>query len=157
MFAKHIRNSCLFLLLSLWIGVAAQSGNSYEGDGLVFFLGKDAKGPELKDLKAHYNFEMANESHYLSQNGIELVLRGSTLYEIHLYKGSAVYGNYTGRLPKKLKFGMTSAEVKSMLGKPSLSYSSGYCEYEYATHLLSFWFDGGKLSQVILSVKAVSF
>ncbi|MES2620116.1 MAG: hypothetical protein V4615_04620 [Bacteroidota bacterium] len=157
MFTKHLRNACLFLMLSLWLGAAAQSGNSYEGDGLVFFLGKNATGPELKDLKAHYHFEMANESHYLSQNGIELVLRGSSLYEIHLYKGSAVYGNFTGKLPKNLKFGMASGEVKAVLGKPSLSYSSGYCEYEYPTHLLSFWFDGGKLSQVILSVKSVSF
>ena len=149
-----------FLLLCLVVTAFAfplnlfsQSVSGYEGDGLSFFLGKSSIGAELKDLKAHYKCEMANELHYLSKDGIELVLSGQTLNEIHLYKSSAVYGTYIGKLPKKLRFGTTPEDVRHLLGKPSLSYNSGYCEYEYPGFVLSCWFDSGRLTQVILSAK----
>jgi hypothetical protein len=152
MSAKFIRYCCLAFCLPA-LGVFAQGTLSYEGDALVKYLGKEASSNDLKDLKAAYNFEMANEAHYLSKGGVELILRGNTLSEIHLYKGSAVYGNYTGQLPKKLKFGLTSGEVKHLLGKPSISYNSGYCEYEYPGYVLSCWFDESHLSMVGLALR----
>ena len=131
----------------------AQSGNNYEGDILVYFLGKAANSVELKDLKANYKCEMANEAHYLSKDGIELILRLGVLNEIHLYNASAVYGSFTGLLPNKVKFGMTSSDAKRLLGKPIVSYNSGYCEYEYPNYILSLWFESGKLKQVGVATK----
>ena len=77
-----------------------------------------------------YNFEMANEAHYLSKDGIELILKNGILDQISLYKTSSVYGNYTGKLPHDLVFGMTSANVKQLLGKTKIVYTSGYAEFE---------------------------
>ncbi len=153
MMAKHILNAILGLMMFLTQTVFAQTGSNYEGDVLVYFLGKSSASLELKDLKANYKCEMANDAHYLSKAGIELILKNSTLNEIHLYNGSAVYGSFTGKLPNNLKFGMTSSDVKRLLGKPIVSYNSGYCEYEYANYILSCWFDGGKLNQMGVAVK----
>lgn len=132
--------------------VCAQSTN-YESNKLVDFLGKTSESNDLKDLKANYKCEMANEQHYLSRGGIELILRNNKLNEVHLYGKSAVYGSFMGVLPNKLKFGMSSSEAKRLLGKPVVSYNSGYCEYEYPNYTLSCWFDGGTLSQVGIAVR----
>lgn len=152
---RNFFRSALLIVLFFTQPAAAQTGNNYEGDVLVYFLGKPANSSELKDLKANYKCEMANEAHYLSKAGIELILRKNVLNEIHLYNGSAVYGNFAGLLPKKLKFGMSSSDVKRLLGKPIVSYNSGYCEYEYSNYILSCWFDGGKLSQIGVATKTL--
>ncbi|MCX6197699.1 MAG: hypothetical protein NTY88_00570 [Bacteroidetes bacterium] len=112
----------------------AQGG--FEGNALISFLGKNSSSTDLKDLKANYKCEMANELHYLSRGGIELILKRNELNEIHLYGSSAVYGKFAGALPNKLKFGMVSGEVKRLLGKPIVSYNSGYCEYEFSNYIL---------------------
>lgn len=148
-------STILLLALSVFFmpGVSAQSSSNYEGDVLVYFLGKSAGSIELKDLKANYRCEMANEAHYLSKGGIELILKNNLLNEIHLYNGSAVYGSFAGKLPNNLKFGMSAGDVKRLLGKPIVSYNSGYCEYEFANYILSCWFDGSKLNQMGVAVK----
>ena len=128
-----------------------QSG--FDGNALPSFLGKPASGSELKDLEANYHCEMANEAHYLSKDGIELLLKGGSLTEIHLFNKSAVYGSFTAKLPNNLKFGMSSGEVKGLLGKPTESYNSGYCEFELQSCVVSCWFEGGRLNQVGLAVK----
>lgn len=143
----------LFCLLASAQFLSAQSSEKFEGDNLILFLGKDASSEELKELKAYYNCEMANENHYLSKSGVELILNKHTLHEIHLFQSSVVYGSYKGVLPKKLKFGMFSSEVRKMFGKPLTSFSNGYTEYELASYILSCWFEGGKLSLVGVAVK----
>ncbi|MCS6933844.1 MAG: hypothetical protein NZM35_01660 [Chitinophagales bacterium] len=143
----------LHLVLPLWFTVSSFSQAKYDGDLLFTFLGKEAQSPELKELKAGYRCQMANENHYLSNEGIELILSKGVLYEIHLYASSAVYGNFTGKLPKNLRFGMFSSQVKALLGKPLVSYNSGYCEYEIDNYILSCWFEAGKLQQVGISLK----
>lgn len=143
----------IFFAIVFFAGQNSFAQSSFEGNGLVSFLGKNSSSTDLKDLKANYKCEMANELHYLSRGGIELILKNNSLNEIHLYGGSAVYGKFTGVLPNKLKFGMTSSNVKSILGKPVVSYNSGYCEYEFQNYILSCWFDGGTLSQVGIAVK----
>jgi hypothetical protein len=145
---------CLLAFCLFCCVLFAQTQGKYEGDALVSFLGKEATSTELKDLKAAYSFEMANDAHYLSKGGLELIMRGNMLSEIHFYKGSAVYGNYTGKLPRKLKFGMSTSEVRHLLGKPAVSYNSGYCEYEYPGYVLFCWFDGTRLTQVGLAAKS---
>ena len=84
-----------------------------------------------------------------------MILRNGSLNEVHLYNGSAVYGSFAGALPNKLKFGMSSSDVKRLLGKPIVSYNSGYCEYEYTNFILSCWLDGGKLTQVGVAMKTL--
>lgn len=133
--------------------LTAFAQNKYDGDMLTSFLGKSSASVELKDLKAGYNCQMANENHYLSRDGIELILSNGVLYEIHLYATSAVYGNFTGKLPKNLRFGMYSSELKNLLGKPLVSYNSGYCEYAVGDYLLSCWFEAGKLNQMGIALK----
>ncbi len=151
--AKFIRLGIFVTVLFCVLDTPAQSETHFEGETLTYFLGKNASSVEVKNLKADYKCEMANESHYISQDGLELILQKNILNEIHLYKSSAVYGTYKGKLPKNLKFGMSSGDVKHLLGKPAISYNSGYCEYEFKVYALSCWFDSGRLSQVSISVK----
>ncbi|MFN8287189.1 MAG: hypothetical protein U0V74_10570 [Chitinophagales bacterium] len=141
--------ACLGLVLLNFAG--AQS--IYEGDALSSYLGKAAGSQELKDLKANYSCEMANDEHYLSKGGIELILRNGSLNEMHLYRKSAVYGAYKGKLPNKLQFDMLPSEVKRLLGKPVVSYNSGYCEFDLGTYIVSCWFDSGRLDQVGVAMK----
>ncbi len=129
----------------------AQTG--FDGNSLVSFLGKEATSTELKDLKANYHCEMANDAHYLSKAGVELLLKEDLLNEIHLYNKSAVYGNFTGKLPNNLSFGMPAGEVKRLLGKPVVSYNNGYCEFEFSTYIISCWLEGGRLNQVGTAAK----
>ena len=143
----------LFTFLFLCISVSAQTETTFEGNGLISFLGKKVNSKEVKDLKSNYRCEMANELHYLSKDGIELIMRNNCLTEINLYAHSAVYGTYKGLLHKNLKFTMTSSEVKKLLGKPVINYNSGYCEYEYATYTLCCWFDGYTISQMGIAMK----
>lgn len=127
--------------------------SKYDGDMLINMLGKSSQSADLMDLKAGYNFKTANESHYLSTEGIELVLQNAVLSEIRLYKDSPVYGSFKGKLPKGLAFGLTVGEVKKMLGKPSVSYNTGYCEFIDNGQVISCWFDKDRLSQVDLGTK----
>ncbi len=143
---------CFLLVLCASPRLIAQGGK-YEGDALVSFLGKASTSQELKELKASYNCEMANEEHYLSKAGIELILRQGVLNEVHFYASSAVYGHFKGQLPNKLRFGMLPSEVKKILGKPTASYNSGYCEFELPTCVLSCWFESGKLEQIGIALK----
>lgn len=145
----------IFLAISicLFLSIPIFAQTNFEGNALVYFLGKSATGSEIKDLKANYHCQMANEAHYLSKDGIELILQRSSLCEIHLYGSSMVYGKFTGKLPNGLKFGMTSSEVKHLLGKPVVSYNNGYCEFELQNYVLSCWLDGGKLNQVGVATK----
>src|SRR5688572_2643547 len=154
---NHMKTIYIFLLTSLFLGLvnmaSAQSSNAYDGDMLAYYLGKSAKSTEIKELKAHYHAEMLNETHYLSKGGIELILKKGVLSEINIYRKSAVYGTFIDKLPKGLRFGMSSSEAKNLLGKPSTSYTSGYCEFEMDNYVLSCWFEGGKLSQLGLTIK----
>ena len=152
--AAKFSNFCFRIALIFFsLNLSAQSGSNYEGNQLALFLGKNATGSDLKDLKANYNCEMANDAHYLSKAGIELKLQKSLLNEINLYKSSAVYGSFKGKLPGNLRFGMSPGDVRRLLGKPVVSYNSGYCEFELRDYVLSCWFDSGVLTQVGLAMK----
>lgn len=132
----------------------AQSFGNFDGDVLFYFLSKASGSAEVKELKANYNCIMVNETRYLSSDGIELILQKNILSEINLYSKSAAYGAFTGKLPRKLRFGMTAGEVKQLLGKPLVSYNSGYSEFEYNNTIITCWFEKGRLSQVGLAAKS---
>ena len=128
--------------------------SKYDGDMLINMLGKSSQSADFNNLKTGYNFKVANEGHYLSTEGIELVLQNSVLNEIRLYKDSPVYGSFKGKLPKGLAFGLTVVEVKKILGKPSVTYSNtGYSEFIVEGQVISCWFDKDRLSQVDLGTK----
>lgn len=142
----------LVVIVLYCTGLFAQT--AFDGNALTALLGKSSTGAEFKELKDHYHCDMVNETHYTSKEGIELMVKGDVLSEIHLFTKNAVYGGFTGKLPDKLNFGMSSAEVKGLLGKPVVNYiSTGYCEFELAAYTVSCWFEGGKLTQVGFAVK----
>ena len=148
----YFRKVAALAVFSLLCAVIfAQS--KYDGDMFISALGKSSQTSELNQLKGSYNFQEVNENHYLSKEGIELVMLNDMLNEIRLYKESPVYGNFKGRLPRGLNFNLTSAEVKKALGKPSVSYTTGYCEFEVQGQVISCWFDKDRLSQVDLGTK----
>jgi len=133
--------------------VMSFSQSGYDGNLLINAVGKTDQSSEVSDLKASYHFQMANENHFLSKEGIELILQNATLSEIRIYKESTVYGNFKGKLPKGLSFNLSSAEVKKLLGKPSVSYNTGYCEFEVQGQIISCWFEKDHLSQVDIGSK----
>ncbi len=149
---KHIRR-LLLCTVAVFFNAMLWAQTACDGNALMNYLGKEASSSRLKELKACYRCEMVNEAHYLSKGGVELILQNSRLSEIHIYSKSAVYGTFTGVLPKTLKFGLSSGEVKKRLGHATVSYSSGYCEFEFADYTISCWLDKGKLSQVNLVLK----
>lgn len=117
-------------------------------------IGKPETSEEFKLLVSNYSLQTANSSRYQSNQGVEVILKDGKVSEIHLHKESSIYGSYKSELPSKLLFGMTTNEVKGLLGKPTTAYtSSGYNEYVYDTYVLSCWFENGLLSQVVISSK----
>jgi hypothetical protein len=129
--------------------IFAQS--QYDGEALTNFIGKDSGSSEVKNLENAYRCNMINENHYLSKGGIELILKDGVLTEINLYKKNTAYGNFTGKLPRGMAFGMSSAQVRSLLGKPNVAYASGYSEFDMPNCVIACWFDGDRLSQVGIS------
>jgi hypothetical protein len=143
-----------FFFVLVALQAKSQYYGGYDGDALFYYLGKAANSIEIKDLKAHYNCVMVNETRYLSNGGVELILKKGALSEINIYNKSAVYGVFADKLPKKLKFGMSSSEVKQLLGKALVSYNSGYSEFENNGVVITCWFEGSRLSQVGLALKS---
>ncbi len=138
----------LFAVFSFAFAQAAEDGS------FSSYLGKGAESQEIKKLESDYKCEMVNEDHYRSSTGMELIFKNGKLNQINLYKSSKVYGSFTGKLPNGLVFGSSSADVKKMLGKPSLEYSSsGYSEFELKDYGVSCWYENGQLSQISLALK----
>jgi hypothetical protein len=148
----YIRKALGFIACC-FIFVLSFAQGKYDGNMLINALGKSDQSPELTNLKASYNFQMANQNHYLSKEGIELVLQNSALSEIKIYKESPIYGSFKGQLPKGLSFGLSSGTVKGLLGKPSTSYNNGYCEFEVQGQVISCWFENDRLSQIDIGTK----
>jgi hypothetical protein len=142
----------IYAFLSVMPFCSSAQGHA-DGNMLTTYLGKSAESQELKNLESDYKFEMANDNHFLSKEGIELILKDGALQQINLYKSSQVYGSFAGKLPHDLAFSMTSGNVKQLLGKPLVAYSSGYAEFELNDCTISCWFDGDRLSQVTLNKK----
>ena len=143
---KGILTGAVMLLFVL--SATAQKENMYTAA-----LGKTADSPEFASLKGSQQFEMVNDQHYLSKNGVELILSGGVLNTINFYRKSEAYGNFNGTLPHGLKFGMAQAEVRNILGKPTVAYnSSGYLEFDVKGITYACSFTGGTLSQLGVSV-----
>lgn len=141
-----------YILSAFTLALFALSATAQQGDALTTQIGKSSN--ETKDLIKTYNLEMANNERYLGKEGIELIFKKDALNEIKIYNNSPVYGSFKHELPGKLKFGMSDAAVKQLLGKPTVAYNSnGYIEYQYDKYVLSCWFEAGKLNQVVIAAK----
>ena len=123
------------------------------GDAFSQYIGKGVASAEVKELIKNHHLEMVNNQRYNGKEGVELIFKNEMLNEVKLYNNSSVFGSYTHELPSKLKFGMNETEIKQLLGKPTVAYNSGYIEYQYPTYVLSCWFEGGKLNQVVIAAK----
>lgn len=142
-----MKSLTILFLSFLYVAVNAQ-------DDFANAIGKSTGSEEFKKFAADYKLEESNAARYQSKDGIEVILKGGAVNEIHLHKASPVFGSYTGKLPSNLTFGMSSEQVRGLLGKPNTAYtSSGYIEYEYPTYNLSCWFEEGTLRQVVVSAK----
>lgn len=144
---KEVFTGAVMLLFVLT--VAAQRGDMYTAA-----LGKTSDSPEFGALKGSQHFDMVNDQHYLSSDGLELILKEGTLSTINFYhNGGKAYGDFHGTLPHGLKFGMSEAEVRNILGKPTVAYnSSGYLEFDMQGITYACSFSGGALSQLGISV-----
>ena len=146
----YTRHFISLIITSLFI----LSASAQQGDALTKPIGKAPGSEEAKQLILTYNLSMANNERYLGKEGIELIFKKDALNEIKLYGNSDVYGSFKSELPHKLSFGMTDAAVKQLLGKPTVAYNTnGYIEYQKDTYVLSCWFEGGKLNQVVIAAK----
>ena len=141
-------------IVAFFLAVFAVAQSGYDGDALSAYLGKELKSQEVQGLITNYKCEISNPTHCASKDGLELVMKKEMVDEIHLYKSSPVYGSFTGKLPKGLKFGMSSGEIRGILGKPAVSYSNGYSEFELSNCGISCWFESGKLSQITISMRS---
>ncbi|MBL0308907.1 MAG: hypothetical protein IPP77_04285 [Bacteroidetes bacterium] len=152
---KTINNyQVLLYIVVMFISVGGHAQYAHYGDAFSPALGLEAQSPEVSELIANYHLEKANDAHYLSKEGVELVLKDGLLTSVRLYQNSPAYGKFIAVLPRQVKFGMSAGEIKALLGKPTVNYSSsGYSEFETDGKILSCWFEKGKLSQVSVSLK----
>ena len=147
---KHF--SPLLFVLALLVGNSAwaQSGAD-NSNQFVAALGKEPTSTEISTIISLYKLDAVNDAHYVSKNGVELLLHKGKVTDVQLFGKSAVHGSFTGALPNGLKFGMSSSTVKGLLGKPKVSYNNGYSEFEFPAYIVTCWYDGGMLSQVGLT------
>ncbi len=144
--------SPLLFVLALLVGNSAwaQSGAD-NSNQFVAALGKEPTSTEISTIISLYKLDAVNDAHYVSKNGVELLLHKGKVTDVQLFGKSAVHGSFTGALPNGLKFGMSSSTVKGLLGKPKVSYNNGYSEFEFPAYIVTCWYDGGMLSQVGLT------
>ena len=142
----------LSFALILMLSLRAQT---IEGDALVSIVGTKVDAPETVKFLEAYGIKTKGGAKYSStQNGLDLDTKNGTIISISIYDNSLMYGTFTKKLPKGVKFGTTTAEVIKTAGKPTTSYiSSGYTEYVVGKCVVSYWFEEGKMNQVTISLK----
>lgn len=148
---KKYFSPLMFVLVLLVSNTAWAQSGADNNNQFVAALGKEPASTEISTIKTSYKLEAVNDAHYVSKNGVELLLHNGKVTDVQLFGKSAVYGSFTGALPNGLKFGMSSGTVKGLLGKPKVSYNNGYSEFEFPAYIVTCWFDGGVLSQVGLT------
>jgi hypothetical protein len=126
-----------------------------EGDGLLNITGTEANNPGTKKFFEEYGIKKSQEGKYSSDKfGIDIGTSHDTLTSVTMYQTSEMYGTYTGKLPKGLRFGMSNPDIVKILGKPSLAYiNTGYMEYTYGRKVMACWFENKALNQVLITLK----
>jgi hypothetical protein len=142
----------LAFALLLMLSLRAQTT---EGDALISIIGSKVDAPATQKFFAAYEIKANGASKYSSgKSGLDLDTKDGVVISMTIYQSSLMYGKFTNKLPKGVKFGNTTAEVIKTAGTPTTSYiSSGYTEYEIGKCVLSYWFEQGVLNQVSISLK----
>jgi len=156
-FKRHKTNKMnkiitLSLILMTMISAHAQTT---EGDALLDVLGSKVNTAAAKQFLSAYSIKRTADGIFsATTTGIDIRTSHDTIVSMTLYHDNPIYGKYTNKLPKGIKFDMTSAEIIKMLGKPATTYSnSGYCEYHFGRKVLTCWFEKEVLRRVTVSLK----
>lgn len=126
-----------------------------EGDALMTIIGTRVDAPAAQKFLNEYGIKNSSGAKYSSVKfGLDLNTQKDTIVSMSIYRSNSIYGSFSGKLPKSISFGSSSADVVKVLGKPTTSYmNSGYSEYEYSKYVMTCWFEQGILSQVAISLK----
>lgn len=145
----------LIILSLVFIMAVSIKAQTIQGDALINFAGTKADAPATQKFFEAYEIKGTSSGKYSSYKyGIDIATKNDTLTDISIYRTNSLYGSYTNKLPKSITFGMTSAEVVKLLGKPTMSYiNSGYCEYHFGRIVMTYWFEEGALNQVSILYK----
>lgn len=149
-----ITTGCFIFITAVHLTPLIHGQTTTSGSTFISALGKSSNSQEVMVLIEDYHLEKANDKHYVSKEGVELILNNEVLTEVRLYQNSAVFGKFTHTLPYGLQFGASLADLRKLLGKPTLSYqSSGYSEFEKGGVIIACWFEEGVFCQISLSLK----
>jgi hypothetical protein len=137
----------LSLALILMLSIQAQT---IEGDALISFVGTKTDAPATQNFFNAYEIKNTAGIKYSTfKNGIDITTKNDTIVDMSIYKSNSLYGSYTNKLPKGVTFGLSSAEVIKILGKPTMEYiNSGYSEYHFGKYVMTYWYEQGVLTQV---------
>jgi len=107
---------------------------------LIQLLGKSITDPEIERLKEHLGDCDVEHSHHIIysfyKHGLELHFDDNILGTILLFsEGADDYQQYPYPLPHSLRFSVTNAEVRAVLGKPSRSGPDTDI-YQFPDHVL---------------------
>jgi hypothetical protein len=124
-----------------------------QGDELIKLVGSSVNNAEVFKLLEDNGVKKATATKLCSNTtGIDCKLHSDTIVEVQLYRSNPVYGKFEKMLPKSIVFGMSLADIKGILGKPTVTYTnSGYSEYKIGKVTLTCWFEGNELNQVSIS------
>ena len=151
---SKIKPKAVAPIVAIFLMSVSFAQSNYEGDALRSYLGKPAESAEVKGLVSNYHCDIANPGHCFSMEGLEVMLQKGIVTEIRLHQNSAVYGSFKGKLPRGLRFGMSSDAIRAILGKPTVNYqTSGYSEFDLHDYSIACWLEGGKLTQITISTK----
>jgi hypothetical protein len=145
----------LITLSLAFILVLSVHAQSTEGDSLIDLVG--TKTDAVATQKFFNDYEIKNTASIKFSSykyGIDITTKNDTIVDMSLYRTNSLYGSYTNKLPKGITFGMTSAEVIKVLGKPTMEYmNSGYSEYHFGKYVMTYWYEKGVLTQVSILLK----
>lgn len=136
------------LLLSI-LFTNAHSLHFFSGDKLINLIGLNIRQAECKKFFAEYGIVYNEEEAMTDGNGMQVFGLNNKISEIHLYGTQTSNGYYAETLPKNIKFGMTKAEAKSLLGNPS-SENDAFIEYNYNYYSIIVWFESDICTELSL-------
>ena len=145
----------LIVMLFACMFIMTAHAQTTEGDALMAVIGTRVDAPATQKFLDEYGIKNSSGAKYSSVKfGLDLNTQKDTIISMSIYRSNSIYGSFSGKLPKSISFGSSSADVVKVLGKPTTSYmNSGYSEYEYGKYVMTCWFEQGILSQVAISLK----
>ena len=136
--------SLSFAMLMIW----ATNAQGTDGDALINLIGSKPGSPAAQKFIKAYEIQHKSDGIYASsKSGIDMRTRNDSILSIAIYKSNPIYGSYTGKLPKGIRFEQSATEIVKMLGKPAVEYKDhDYCEYHFGMNVLTCWYEKGGTS-----------